>query len=137
MAEANRILDVNNDPIALTGMAGAFDGIQQFAGLPLGTSADSASGELAVKVKVVSSVAPSSGTARTPTITLVSTDGSVAAGSRGLTLILSSDFAGTILGATFSGATTSSLTIPVPDGDTLGAVDYTISAGSMLIVRVA
>lgn len=137
MSVPNRILNAANDPITLTGVAGAYDGgIQQFAGVPLGTPGDSGSGELAAKVMVISTVAPSSGTARTPTITTAATDGTVAAGARGLTFIFSSDFAGTILGAAFSGGTDSSVTIPVPSGDTLGAVAYTISAGSARIVKV-
>lgn len=38
------------------------------------------------------------------TITTASTDGTVTRGARGLTFLFSSDFAGTVAGATFAGA---------------------------------
>lgn len=76
-------------------------------------------------------------TQRTPTITTVTGSGTVAAGSRKLTFVFSSDFAGSVLGATFSGPTDNSVTIDAPSGDTLGAVIYTVTAGSVRIIQIA
>ena len=73
---------------------------------------------------------------RTPTIALVTTSGVVPMGARKLTFIFSSNFAGTILGVAFSGATDAALTIEPPMGDLLKSVSYTITAGSMRIVEV-
>ena len=59
-------------------------------------------------------------------------DGTVAAGSVGVQFTLSSDFAGTINGLAYSGATVLTWSPPplsVP-GDTYPAIPYTITAGS-------
>lgn len=75
------------------------------------------------------------GKQRTLTSSIATTDGSVAAGSVGMQLTLSTDFAGTINGETWAGATTAAWSPPllsVP-GDTYPAVPYTISAGSLTI----
>lgn len=73
---------------------------------------------------------------RTPTITTASSSGTVSAGARKLTFIFSADFSGTVLGAAFEGATDTAITIDAPSGDTLAAVAYTRSAGSVRIVKV-
>lgn len=59
--------------------------------------------------------------------------GSVAAGAVGVQFILSSDFAGTINGNSYSGATSAFWSPPplVNPGDTYPAIPYTISAGSI------
>ncbi len=75
------------------------------------------------------------GTERTPTITAVTSSGSVASGARALWFELSSDFEGTILGRAYTGAATSVVNIPVPLGDYLGAVAYTRSAGALYIFK--
>ncbi len=73
---------------------------------------------------------------RTPSIVTAVVSGSVPEGARKVTFLFSSDFAGTVLGATFSGAANSFLTIDAPDGDTLGAIAYTRTAGTIRIVAV-
>lgn len=75
-------------------------------------------------------------TQRTPSITTATASGSVPAGARKLTFIFSNDFAGSVLGSTFSGTNDASVTIDAPAGDTLAAVAYTITAGSLRIVEV-
>lgn len=67
---------------------------------------------------------------RTPTATVRTADGTIALGCRKLTLVFSSDFAGTVLGAAYP-AGLFSLTLDPPNGDTQAAVAYTISAGSI------
>lgn len=69
----------------------------------------------------------------TPTIDDVTSSGSVAAGAKSLWFSFSSDFVGTILGRTYSGATDSGVTIAVPAGHVLAAVAYTRSAGTLTI----
>lgn len=73
---------------------------------------------------------------RTPTITTASGNGTVSAGARKLTFVFSTDFAGTVLGATFAGDDDASITIEAPANDTLAAVAYTVSAGSVRILKV-
>jgi hypothetical protein len=74
---------------------------------------------------------------RTPAITSVNASGSVAAGKRFIEFMLSADFAGTIGGVTFAGTTDYSVgPFIAPVADTLGAIAYTISAGSMRILTV-
>jgi hypothetical protein len=72
----------------------------------------------------------------TATITTVSASGSVGAGARSVTFVFSSDFSGTVLGATFAGSADSSITIAAPSGDMLEAITYTRSAGSIRILVV-
>jgi len=76
------------------------------------------------------------GTQRTQTITLLTTSGTIAAGARGLTLIFSTDFTGTVGGVAFNGANDSSFTFPIPSGDTIGAVSYVVTTGSIRAVKV-
>lgn len=71
------------------------------------------------------------GATRTPTITTTSTGATIGAGKRYIEFIFSSDFAGTIGGQTFSGATDSAWSLPLlNNADTYAALVYTISAGS-------
>jgi hypothetical protein len=72
----------------------------------------------------------------TPTITTVTTSGTVAAGARKLTFVFSSDFAGTVLTATFAGANDASISLDAPTPNTLAAVAYTVTAGTIRIVKV-
>lgn len=76
------------------------------------------------------------GAQRAPTITTASASGSIAAGSRKNTLIFSGDFTGSVLGVAFSGAVDGSLTIDAPSGDTLAAIAYIVTAGSIRIITV-
>ncbi len=76
------------------------------------------------------------GMIRTPSITTAVVSGTVREGARKVTFLFSTDFAGTVLGATFSGAANSFLTIDAPNDDTLGAIAYTRTAGTIRIVEV-
>lgn len=76
------------------------------------------------------------GIARTPTISLKTTSGTVALGAKSVVFIFSTDFAGTVLGVTYSGATDSSQSFTAPSGDGLTAIAYTISAGSARVVEI-
>jgi hypothetical protein len=78
------------------------------------------------------SVAPAS----EATITLATASGTVSKGMQEVTLIFSSDFEGTVQGVAFDGSTDASLTLRAQAGQTLGQVRYTITAGSIRIVRV-
>lgn len=77
------------------------------------------------------------GTVRTPSLSApITTSGTVAAGARSVTIILSSDFDGTLLTAAVNGTTDSVFVWTAPPGDTLGAFAYTIAAGSLRVVKV-
>lgn len=77
-------------------------------------------------------------------IVTATTSGTVAGRARFVTFIFNTSFTGTIAGACFAGTAgvcsagspaDLSITIPAPAGDTLGAITYTISAGSARIIR--
>lgn len=76
------------------------------------------------------------GKRRTASITSVNASGSVAAGAKSITFIFSLDFTGTVAGGAFTGAADTSITITAPGADTLSAVAYTVTAGSIRIVEV-
>lgn len=76
------------------------------------------------------------GVQKNVTITAATTSGTVAAGSQKLTLIFSADFAGSVQGAAFAGAADASLTLDAPDGDYLPVITYTVTAGTLRIVRI-
>ena len=65
---------------------------------------------------------------------LATTSGSVAAGAFSIGMFCSADFVGTINGVNRSGETYLSVTADV--GKTLGAISYTITAGSITIDRL-
>jgi len=71
-------------------------------------------------------------------ITSATTDGTVAARARQVTFIFRSTFVGTISGVAFSGGSgnDAGLTIKAPAGDTMLSIPYTISAGTLIIVRL-
>jgi hypothetical protein len=69
----------------------------------------------------------------TPSISTVTTNGTVAAGALKVVFIFSSNFAGTLLGAAFTGAVDDEITLEVED-NLLPAIPYTVSAGSARIV---
>lgn len=66
----------------------------------------------------------------------VTTGGTITRGLRGVVFIFSSDFVGTIAGTAFTGAADGSFSPPIQPGDTLAAMTYTVSAGSMRIIPV-
>ena len=87
---------------------------------------------------VAAGMSGGSGSTRTPSISTVTGDGTVAAGKKYIEFIFSSDFAGTIDGETFAGATDVSYSIPyLPGADTYAALAYTISAGSARLTTIA
>lgn len=51
-------------------------------------------------------------------------------------MILSTNFTGTILGVAYSGATDAVQPFEAPHGETLEAITYTVTAGSIRIVVV-
>lgn len=135
----NRILDSGNQFFSITNFGPGPATLSNMTGLPLGTVPEaSGTGELALKVMVVGTTSGGggSGTQRTASVTTVSSSGTVAAGARKLTFVLSPDFTGTILTGTFSGATDAAIPFDAPAGDTVGAIPYTISAGSIRILKV-
>ena len=77
---------------------------------------------------------PNAPVQRIPTITARIASGSVAAGCRALTCITDATFAGTILGMPVAANIT--LVIPAPSDDTLGAVAYTRTAGTLYTLEV-
>jgi len=79
----------------------------------------------------------------TPTPTVVPSP-SVAGRMKSVTFVFGTTFVGTIAGVCFAGAAgvcytgspaDTSLTIPAPAGDTLTDIPYTISAGTLRIIR--
>lgn len=62
--------------------------------------------------------------------------GIVASGMVEITFIFSTDFTGSVQGAPFNGATDSSVRFRAREGDTLSAIKYIVSTGSVRIVRL-
>ena len=79
---------------------------------------------------------PGTGTTRTPAFTAATSSGTVTAGAKSVTFIFSTDFAGTILGTTIDLSTMGSITFTAPSGDTLSAIAYTRSAGTIYIQTI-
>lgn len=88
-------------------------------------------------IPVSATVASQPTTARTPTITRVTSSGAspVVAGARSVTFVFSTDFVGTILAVAYTGAI-QSITLTAPGNDTLAAIAYTVTAGSMDIIKL-
>lgn len=77
------------------------------------------------------------GTIRTPVLSTVSSSGSVAAGKRYIEFVFSPDFAGTIGGVAWAGATDTEYSLPLLQGAiTYPALAYTISAGSARLTTI-
>jgi len=76
-----------------------------------------------------------SSTQRTVTRTSVAVSGSIALGSRSVSMETSSDFAGTILGVTAQADRVYEFAVNQND-DTLGAIAYTLTAGSIIITKI-
>ena len=70
---------------------------------------------------------------KTPVLSSVSSSGSVAEGYTSVTLITSSDFAGTILGTAATASTTYTFSA---NGNPLSAIAYTRSAGTIQIIAM-
>lgn len=69
----------------------------------------------------------------TPSGSTVTTSGNTTAGKKVVKMIFSSDFAGTVLTNTYAGGTDYSDEWRAPEGYTLAAMAYTISAGNIRI----
>lgn len=68
------------------------------------------------------------------TVTAYTSGATVAAGSRGLGILFSSDFVGTVAGGAYNGATDNAQSFRPSGNDTLGAVVITCTAGSFRVV---
>jgi len=141
MPGANEILNASNTFIAVSNLAGYSgtnpDGttrtIRSLPWIPLGTVGDSATGEIAVKVKVIESVIPAgSGATFTSSPALVTASGSIPTGVLGWSFTAVS---GTVtlngsgilpLGASFRGGGYAGYEMD-------GAIPYTITTGSALV----
>lgn len=75
-------------------------------------------------------------TARTPSISVASSDGSVTAGAQSVYLLFSTNFSGTVLEAAIDPASIAGLGFQANGNDTLGAIAYTISAGTITIAKI-
>lgn len=73
-----------------------------------------------------------SGTQRTLTSTAATGSGSVAAGSKSVAFVTSSDWSGNINGVAFPASASKNISV-ISAGDTLPAIDYTRSAGTLYI----
>lgn len=76
--------------------------------------------------------APTTGTQRSLGSTTATGNGSVTAASKSVSFVSSSDFVGTVNGATFFASSAISIAPPNPS-DTNPAIAYTISAGTLRI----
>lgn len=77
----------------------------------------------------------SEGVQRTIQSTAPTSGGSVTAGAKSVSFVTSSDFVGTINGAAFPASAAKSFSVPSP-ADTLPAIVYTISAGTLYIDKI-
>lgn len=68
--------------------------------------------------------------------TVATTDGSVQARARQVILVFSSDFAGTVNGVSYTFAAGGSFNFGPFDLNDLGTITYTISSGTLRIVRL-
>lgn len=130
------ILDAVNKAISVSNLFGTKAGNHStIDGMPLGTAGNATTGEVLLKVSVREDMSETvGGVVRTPVVTTVTTNGTVAAGKKYIEMILSTDFAGTIDGETFSGTNDAVYSIPLLMGaDTYAALSYTISAGNARI----
>lgn len=61
---------------------------------------------------------------------------SVPAGARQVTFLFASDFTGTVLDAAFTGGVDGPLTLAAPGANKLGAISYTVTAGSFRLIDI-
>lgn len=130
----NPILTSGNQLLALSNFYTGLNTQTTIDGIPLGTSDGTATGELCAKVKVVNTVSVTStpsGAAKTLTSIAPTTSGTVAAGKGSVSFLSSSDFVGTVNGVAFPANSPKS--IAANPGDTINAIAYTISAGTLYI----
>ena len=72
------------------------------------------------------------GVQRTLASSAVTTDGTVSAGAKSVSFVTSSDFSGTINGAAFLASASKNIA-PISPADTIAAIPYTVSAGTIYI----
>ena len=131
----NKILDSSNAAIDVENLFGQGLPGSTFHGLPLGTADGTPSGEIVLKVQAI----PGSGggsTQRTPSLSVITISGTVAAGTKEVEFIFDPSFVGTILGAAFSGASDASVRFVTEGSDTLAAISYTVSNGSFRLKKI-
>lgn len=92
-------------------------------------------GQFALLLGVLTAPTPSS-TQRSVTSSSVNTGGTVAAGAYSITFIFSSDYTGNVDGVAYDGANDATITVTAPGSDTLDAVAYTVTTGTLRIVKV-
>lgn len=93
-------------------------------------------GEFALLLGVLNPTTPSS-SQRTVTSSSVTTSGTVTAGAYSITFIFSSDFTGSVDAVAYDGANDSSVTVQAPASDTLEAVAYVVTTGTLRIIKVS
>ena len=76
------------------------------------------------------------GVVRTPAFTAATSSGTVAAGAKSVIFNFSPDFTGTILGTTVDLNAMGGIPFTAPSNDTLGAIIYTRSAGTLYITSI-
>lgn len=87
-------------------------------------------------VPVTSAGVEIAGSAVTSAGSTISADTTIAAGAVYVDLLFSSDFSGTLLGATVAGSTLSAYSFPpLPGGRTYPAIAITRSAGSVIAIK--
>lgn len=129
----NKILTAANAALAVTNLAASGSGgTQTMEGVPIGTSDGTATGELVVKVKLVGTVPPPSGSSYTPTFRNATASGTIPAGVLGWSVTAISGTIEVLGEALPVGATVTSggYTGYVTDD----AVDYDVTAGVALVV---
>lgn len=114
------------------------------ADVALGSIADAAAtaggtGTVEAKLRLMTSQLASlvtntpAGAQRTITSTVATTGATIAAGAKSVSFIFSSDYAGAVNGATIDPAVTASKSFNAPGPDTLPAIVYTCTAGSVTV----
>jgi len=133
----HKILDSSNAAIDVENLFGQSLPGQTMHGLPLGTADGTTTGEIVLKTKLVGTSIPAPvGVQRTLAISSVTSSGTVAAGAKDVEFIFSPDFVGTVLTVAFTGAADTSVRFSAPSTDTLGAIAYTRTAGTIRIKTI-
>jgi hypothetical protein len=139
MGNENLILTAANVPLKVTNLNGGLTAsTATLSGLPLGTPAASATGELGVKVLSVGGVAPvPASVTHTVDISTVTAPATVSyVGNCAIQLIFSNDFVGTFAGLAFTGNTDYNFSLPLLSGsDTYEPMDLVVTTGSCRTIR--
>lgn len=92
-------------------------------------------GDLAIVSALKELAGGGGGAVQTVTSSAVTAGGTVAAGARSVMFIFAPDFVGTVDGVAYNFANDSSISLSAQDNDTLEAIAYTRSAGTLRIVE--